>query len=373
VRIRALKVSGLRNLAPAIIEPGPRFNVLSGDNGEGKTNLLEAIYVVGTLRSFRTSRLAELIRIGDEQALVSARVDRGGLERIYEVTLGLRSKKVRLDGKAVRPIARYFGDFNVVLFAPEDLQVPRGSPADRRRFLDRAVFQRQPAFLADSQAYDRILRTRNALLRDQQGRLRADAVELLSVYDEQLATRGARVVLARLAFLRELLPGVCSSFEAITRAGLEVQVGCELPAELSGATDSEGALAAALRESLASGRARDIARGATGAGPHRHDLAFRLCGQPAAAFASQGQLRALVLAWKTAELDLLSQTHGDPPVLLLDDVSSELDAARNSYLFDFLRSRDSQCFITTTAARHVLLAADRVDFEVRSGVVTRQK
>src|SRR5690606_27316790 len=135
-------------------------------NGQGKTNLLESIYVAGALRSFRTQRMADLIGFGRDQAYIGARILRGGLERVYELTQRASSRLVRLDGKAVRPISRYFGDFNVVLFAPEDLQVPRGSPADRRRFLDRAVFNRAPRYLGDVQAYEKVVRSRNALLRE---------------------------------------------------------------------------------------------------------------------------------------------------------------------------------------------------------------
>ena len=137
----------MRNLAACALEPGPRFNVFPGNNGQGKTNLLEALYVVGTLRSFRTARLAELIRFGDDEAYVAARVERGDLERIFELTLARAVAGGRLDGKAVRPLAKYFGQFNVVLFAPEDLLVPRGSPGERRRFLDRAVFNQRAGYL----------------------------------------------------------------------------------------------------------------------------------------------------------------------------------------------------------------------------------
>jgi DNA replication and repair protein RecF len=359
--VRALKVSQLRNLVPATIEPGPRFNVFYGDNGQGKTNLLEAIYLVGTLRSFRTARVAELISIDHDKAFVSARVQRGGLERTYEVTLAPRSKTVRLDGKTVRPISKYFGDFNVVLFAPEDLQVLRSSPGDRRRFIDRAVFNRRPAHLDEFQSYERTLRSRNALLRDADGRLSTSATAQLDVYDEQLARYGASVIAARTELVELMAPRLSAAFEAITRTGFEVRV--------EYVSSHAGALLAALQET----RRRDLARGVTQLGPHRDDLQLFLAGQLASAFASQGQMRALVLAWKTAELELLADVHGDAPILLLDDVSSELDATRNEYLFDFLRTRGHQCFITTTHPDHVLVAAERVDFELGSGTVTRQK
>lgn len=367
--VQGIKLTNVRNLQSVQLEPGPHFNVLAGDNGQGKTNLLESIYVAGTLRSFRTQRLAELIAFGEAEAYIGARVRRGGLERKYEVTLGERSRKVRLDGKAVRPISKYFGDFNVVLFAPEDLRVPRGSPADRRKFLDRAVFNWRASHLADSQAYDKVLRNRNALLREMQERRRC-ADELLEVYDEQLSELGAKLISGRRAYLDDVLPRFQAGFEAITQSGWTAAVRYVGPEELDSAGTDEAALREGLLELTRSARARDIARGSSNVGPHRDDLAFELEQRSAQAFASQGQLRALVLAWKTAEMDLLAATHGDSPVLLLDDVSSELDATRNEYLFEFLRDRDNQCFITTTHSKHVLVGRDRVDFDVANGLIS---
>lgn len=373
--LRSLKVSGVRNLAAFTLEPGERFNVFHGDNGQGKTNLLEAIYVAGTLRSFRASRLREVICLGQEQAYMGARVRRGDLERDYEVTVTQSSRRVRLDGKTVRPISKYFGDFNVVLFAPEDLQVPRGAPADRRRFLDRAVFNRRASYLGRSRDYERVVKNRNALLRklDEAPGGRAAIMAQLEVFDVQLARLGAQVIRDRLDYLDEIRPYFTRAFEQITRAGLEADVRYQLPDELTEAATDTTSLESALADLIAASRPRDMGRRATSIGPHRDDLLFRLQGQPASSFASQGQLRALVLSWKTAEMDLLAGTHGEAPILLLDDVSSELDPARNSYLFDFLGGRTSQCFITTTHPKHVLLGGARVDYEVVAGVVTKQK
>src|SRR5262249_43065712 len=153
-----------RNLEQVLVEPHPRFNVLSGDNGQGKTNLLEAVYLLGTLRSFRAARVDELIRFGCARARVRARVRKLEVERLLEVELSPGHKSARVDGKGARAAA-YFGGFNVVLFAPEDLRLPRGAPSGRRRFLDRAIFNAAPTYLAEVQTYERLLRSRNVLLR----------------------------------------------------------------------------------------------------------------------------------------------------------------------------------------------------------------
>jgi len=306
-------------------------------------------------------------------------VERGESVRTYELALTPGSRQVRLDGKAVRPASRYFGGFQVVLFAPEDLTVARGAPADRRAFLDRAVFQRAPEYLGEAQDYDKVLRSRNAVLRAAQGRggggagSARDSAGLLAVYDQRLAELGARRIRRRASLVAELTPRLRAAFGAISGGDL-VADASYAPAWLDGADDlgDESELAARLARALAAARAVDLARAVTTVGPHRDDLALTLDGRSAASFASQGQLRALILAWKISELELLSETHGEAPVLLLDDVSSELDPQRNEYLFDFLSSKRTQVFVTTTHPSHVLATSDRMDFEVRSGTVTRQ-
>ncbi len=319
--------------------------------------------MLATLRSFRTSRLADVVARGAPRARLAARVVKDGLERRYDVTIEPTRRVVTLDGKTPRPLARYFGAFNVVLFAPEDLAIARGAPADRRRFLDRAVFARHASYLDTAQGYDKVLKSRNAVLRAA-GEGDRKALDLLPVYDDQLVPLALAIVAARRAYLDELRPRFDAAFAAITRTGLPVGLAHVTAPELA-AGDAAAVTAGLLRD-----RGRDLARGSTTLGPHRDDLVFSLSGELAANYASQGQLRAVVLAWKTAEMDLLREAHGDPPILLLDDVSSELDEARNLYLFEHLAQRDLQCFITTTHPRHVKLRADRIDHEVRDGSIS---
>jgi DNA replication and repair protein RecF len=353
----------VRNLRPLQLEPRERFNVFSGDNGQGKTNLLEAIFVIAALRSFRTSKLADMIAFGAERARLGARVRKDDLVRVYEVEVAPGTRKVMLDGKAVRPLARYFGGFNVVVFTPEDLALPRGSPGDRRRFLDRGVFNLRPDYLATAQDYERVLRTRNTVLRQAgDGAIdRRRLEDLLAVYDPQLARLGAQVIAARQAFVSVVQDELAAAFAAITRTERQATVRYALRA----AAASEDALLDALRAA----RAKDLATSATQVGPHRDDLAFELDGREAGAYASQGQLRAIMLAWKTAELAVLARAHGDSPILLLDDVSSELDPQRNEYLFEHLAGLAGQCFITTTHPGHVLLRQHRADYRIAAGQI----
>lgn len=372
MRVESLRLSSVRNLVPTLLEPSARFNVFAGDNGQGKTNLLEAVFVVATVRSFRTSQLTDLIAFGAERAHIAARVSGHGMTRIYDLELAPGGKKVRLDGKAVRPLSKYFGDFNVVLFAPEDLQIPRGTPADRRRFLDRTVFNRRVDYLPSIQRYELALKNRNAVLRKAgEGGLGGKQLfDLLDTYDEQLAELGCAVMAARVEYLDELRPLVRAAFAEITRTGLSADVdyawGEHRSQTAAVPTPTE------QRAELLKSRPRDLARQATSIGPHRDDLRFSLETHDAGGFASQGQLRAIVLAWKTAELELLGRLRQDPPILLLDDVSSELDAQRNRFLFEHLAPRAGQCFITTTHPGHVLIAAsERRDYRVADGTISQ--
>lgn len=343
------------------LAPSERFNVFVGDNGQGKTSVLEAIYAVAALRSFRTSRLADMIAFGAAQARLGARVLKDDLVRVYEVEIAAGSRRVRLDGKAARPLARYFGGFNVVVFTPEDLALPRGSPGERRRFLDRAVFNLRPEFLVVAQDYEKVLKQRNSVLRSALER-GTSPDELLAVYDEQLAPFAVAVADARAAYVGELREELARSFEAIGRSTHRATIRYE--------SATAGARVDDVLEKLRAGRARDLASGATQHGPHRDNLAFELDGRDAGSVASQGQLRALVLAWKIAELSLLAHVRGDAPILLLDDVSSELDPSRNAYLFEHVAKLAGQCFITTTRADHVLLTSERRDYELKNGRIS---
>ncbi|MGE0546465.1 MAG: DNA replication/repair protein RecF [Kofleriaceae bacterium] len=363
MKLETLVVEGIRNLQPATLTPRARFNVFVGDNGQGKTNLLESIYAVAALRSFRTSKLAELVAFGAERARLGARVVKDDLVRVYEVELAGGTKRVKLDGKAVRPLARYFGSFNVVVFTPEDLALPRGAPAARRRFLDRGAFNLDAGYLATASDYDKVVKTRTRVLRQvaQASIGVGQANQLLDVYDEQLAQLAVAMVSARTRFLEAIQPELTRAFSSITRTGLAASVSYE--SSLAGQSSAE------IVQRLRDGRARDLAAQSTLIGPHRDDLAFALEGREAGSFASQGQLRAIMLAWKTAELATLARVHGDLPILLLDDVSSELDEDRNRFLFEHLTTLAGQCFITTTHADFVLVPGDRADYRIRAGQI----
>lgn len=371
--IRAITSEGFRNLGAISLVPNPRFNVLHGENGQGKTNLLEAIYVLATLRSFRTNRLEELVcferaSMANPGAQLRARVEHRQMDRQFgvEITLNPPKKQALCDGKAART-SDYFGGFNVVLFAPEDLRLPKGPPAGRRRFLDRAIWNTFPAYLEEVRTYERVLRHRNAVLRKGESQ---EAEALLAVYDERLALAAVPLLSRRRRYLDAVAPQVARAFAAIS--GDQLAVGLRYtPSPKTAISTADDALSGVISTQLGRDRRRDFARGFTHSGPHADDWVLELGGRAAELHASQGQTRALVLALKIAEIEHLCGLLGDAPVLLLDDVSSELDAPKNAALFTFLRSIKSQVFITTTSPSHIQVPEgdERKDFAIAAGKI----
>jgi DNA replication and repair protein RecF len=352
VRLLALAISDFRNLDKLELKPSAHATIAVGQNGQGKTNLLEAIYFLATLKPLRAAKLSQLIRFGSSQARVSGRFLLGGAEREISVSISDGARHAFVDGKKATSLEEYFGGVSVVAFTPDDLGVIKGSPSGRRAILDRAVFNRFPGFLKDSRVYARALKSRNRLLRE-----RAD-LRYVEVYDETLARFGAKIWARRRALLKELSPRAERAFADIGRSADSAHyryVVSQL--ELDFGTESESAMESALRAALRDRQPRDAERGFTSVGPHSDDLEIQIGEHAARSYASQGQQRALVLAWKIAEIENVHQALGFLPLLLLDDVSSELDPERNSFLMTYLSTSGAQVFLTTTSANLVANAA----------------
>jgi DNA replication and repair protein RecF len=369
VRLLALSISDFRNLARLELEASPRATIAVGQNGQGKTNLLEAIYFLATLKPLRAAKLADLIRFGAYSARVSGRFLVRGAEREISVQITPGARQAFVDTKKARSLEDYFGGVSVVAFTPDDLGVVKGGPDARRAFLDRAVFNRFPAFLKESRVYARALKSRNRLLKE------AAAPSYLEAYDDTLSQYGARIWVRRRALLSELGIRAERAFAEIARAA-EMAHFRYSPSgiELSFAEAEEAEMAGALRESLRSRTGRDLERGFTSVGPHVDDLELRLGDRAAKSFASQGQQRALVLALKIAEIENLHEAIGFLPLLLLDDVSSELDPERNAYLMKYLARSGAQVFLTTTSGSLVSDAAgtETLWCEIKSGELVRR-
>jgi DNA replication and repair protein RecF len=371
VRLLHLRCERFRNLSLVEVEPSPRATVAVGHNGAGKTNLLEALYYLATLKPLRASKLAELVQHGAQGAKVTGRFELNGAERELSVDIAEGTRAAAVDGKRTSAFEDYFGGVSVVAFTPDDLMVVKGSPDGRRTFVDRAVFNRFPAYLNESRAYAKALKSRNRLLKEQ-----APASHL-EAWDATLAKTGARLWTRRRALMGELSGRATAAFERIgrTKAPARYAYGPAKLEPLDYEKASEGELEAALSRALAARVQRDLERGHTSVGPHVDDLMLSLGEQEARAYASQGQARALVLAWKVAEIENLQAASGVLPLLLLDDVSSELDPERNAFLMGYLHDSGAQTLMTTTDPKLVQQAAGEgtVWLRVEGGTVKRSE
>ncbi len=363
-----VKTRSFRNLEDQRVELAPHTTVLFGQNGQGKTNFLEACHLLCTLRPLRAQKLAELVRIGAEgSAGVHGRIKLSGGVRDVDVEVGREGRSARVDGKAVRDVDDLFGGLATVAFTPDDLAVVKGSPDGRRRLLDRAVQNRHPAHLSDAREYLRALRSRNRILREG-----GDAA-LLGSFDVPLARIGARLRTRREEVLAEIRPHAQKAFAEVAKG--EAPLDLTYLAAGRDADDLAGSgpsLEERLQKALQRRLHRDRERRYTSVGPHADDLGLAIGDKPARLYASQGQSRAVVLALKIGEIENLRRVQGRAPLLLLDDVSSELDPDRNGFLMQYLAALRGQVVLTTTDPKLVMrTGAEKPVFKlVRDGRIT---
>jgi DNA replication and repair protein RecF len=361
--IEILSVRNFRNLCHVDVELGAGLNVLFGDNGQGKTNFLEALYALATTQSFRTSRAAEMIATGQPMSSLRGRIDEQGQVREQSVGMRRGGRTVRIDGKRPPTLAAYALATPVVAFHPGAIALAGGPSAERRKLLDRVALHVSPSSLEDGRAYARALRSRQRSLEG-----RGDSASDLDGWEDLMVEHGMAITAARANAAEALALAASRSF-----ANLGAPSAMTLSARYeSGSPPSPEA----FRTDLRSHRVRDRARRSASVGPHRDDLKLSLGGLPVRGVASQGQQRAVTLALQLAEIEVVEQVRAVRPILLLDDVSSELDDTRTHALVAALR-RDSRQVVLTTTRPELIAAAglsemdQRRDFRVTDGVVAR--
>lgn len=335
--VRHLSLQDFRSWAELDLELAPGRTVFVGPNGFGKTNLVEALWFCATLGSHRVSTDAPLIRAGAERAIISTIVVNEGRELAVDLEIAAgRANKGRLNRSQVRSTREVLGAVRAVLFAPEDLALVRGDPAERRRYLDELATVRRPRIAAVRADYDKVLKQRTALLKSAGGgRYRGDSgvLETLDVWDGHLAATGAQLMAARHELVNQLAPEVEKAYQLLAPASRPAAIAYRSSidaADLHGAGDTDF-LEAALLDALARRRGAELERGMCLVGPHRDDLELRLGEQPAKGFASHGESWSVALALRLASYELL-RAEGSEPVLILDDVFAELDNARRRAL-----------------------------------------
>lgn len=345
MRLVELRLRDWRNVTDARVDTDARFVVLSGENAQGKTNILESAWVLATLRSFREGRVARLVRHGAKQASITGSVSgRSGRRRLHWSRDEAGRRGLTLDERPCHELSAWFSVLRAVLFCPEHIAVVRGEPGERRRFVDRAAFTATPAHLETVQAYRRALKQKVAALKLP----RVDPA-LVSTFDAQLIEHGARLARRRVEVLSELSGPFSEMHRAIAGRG---EVALSMRGVGGAAHDGEDAARAAIAAAIDGVRREELRRRRVLAGPHRDDLDIRLDGRSARAFASQGQARSLVLSLKLAELEA-ARLRGDAPLFLLDDLTSELDRGRMGRLVELLAELPNQVWITTTDPAHL--------------------
>ncbi|MDD5603798.1 MAG: DNA replication/repair protein RecF [Eubacteriales bacterium] len=360
----SLKLCDFRNYEKLEMEFGREMNIIYGDNGNGKTNILESLYLCAAGRSHRTARDADMIRNGAGAYYVKAayRREGGAQEEPETVEAGYSSggkKLIKINGEAVDRIGKGIGRLKAVIFSPEDVMVIRNSPGDRRRLIDMAISQQRPSYIFDLQKYNRIILQRNALLRQIRAetarrgaasgtisRAASKAADTLDVWDESLVKVGAVIMAQRRKYI-EVLNRIFSEFysdiSGSKSENAEIKYAPSVRVEET--EDQIACIEDIFRNTLKKTRDREIEACCTLAGPQRDDLRFMLGGCDFRNYGSQGQQRTAMLAMKLSEAEMINTVAEEPPLLLLDDVMSELDAKRRKYLCSRIQGR--QTFITS--------------------------
>ncbi len=379
--VRQLQVTDFRSWEHAELDLQPGVAVLIGANGQGKTNLLEALGYLSTLGSHRVATDAALVRHGAQRAIVRTAVVHAGRELTVELEISPgRANRARINRSPLSRPREVLGVLRSVLFAPEDLALVRGDPGERRRFLDDLLALRAPRLAGVRSDYDKVLRQRVALLKSAGATRRSGAgvgdLRTLDVWDGHLARHGAELLGARLDLVAELAPHVTAAYRAVAPEAPDVQLdyrsslGDALPGKVreGGKADIE-ALEAAMLAELARVRLTEVERGVCLVGPHRDDLELGLSGMPAKGYASHGESWSFALALRLGSYQLL-RCGGAEPVLLLDDVFAELDIQRRARLAEVALAAE-QVVVTAAVPADVPGELDGARFDVHEGRVHR--
>jgi DNA replication and repair protein RecF len=344
--VESIEVKNFRNLR-GNISCGPGLNIFYGDNGQGKTNWLEAIHLLSRTKSFRTQRLQETIRFGEDTAYVMGRVSTGDdLQRDLQIALRENTKAFSVNGKREQ-LARYLGQLQVFAFTADQLEVVRGVPEARRHLIDRGVASLRPSYVQTVSDYNKVLKQKNRILQDaNEHEFRQEQTEdLLAPWNEQLAKLGTEIHIARTDYTSRLN----DALEHTLFEPAALQIGYSSSLQGKGNLDSYEPL---LRECLRLRLTAEVAAGRSLVGPHKDDLSIHLEGREMRVYGSSGQQRSALLLLDLAAISVYNSWHQNYPVFLVDDVDAELDEKRIKRLLEYLEGR-TQTFITTSKRSHL--------------------
>lgn len=350
MRLSSLELINFRNYTKLSLQFPSNLIVLLGENAQGKTNLLESIYALATTKSHRTSKEKEMIKWNEPFARIEAKIEQTIQSKELELVISQKGRKTKVNGLELTKLSDYVGNLNVVLFAPEDLTIVKGTPQLRRRFLDIEMGQMSANYLYQLSNYQTILKQRNHYLKKSMKEKKFDPV-FLSVLNEQLVEFGTQVIRFRCQFVKQLNKEIKDIHNSLSNQKEELHI-----LYLSSLIQNDSIESEELKQRfialLAESEDKDRARMTTTVGPHRDDLVFEINGFDVGHFGSQGQQRTTALSLKLAEIKIIEQETGETPILLLDDVLSELDDNRQIQLIKAIEGK-IQTFITTTGLTHL--------------------
>jgi DNA replication and repair protein RecF len=369
VFLNSIQLHNYRNYKELELKTDNQVNLFVGPNAQGKTNLLEAIFALALTKSHRTSKDKELIGWEADSARIHGEVEkRYGMVKL-DLMYSTQGKKAKINGLEQRKLSDFIGSLNVVMFAPEDLEIVKGTPGIRRRFLDMEIGQVHPGYLHTLTQYTKVLAQRNNFLKTTSPG--SSQLAMLDIWNMQLAEHGVKIMKKRKHFIHKLQRWAEQIHSGITAGGEHLTIEYR-PSFDGGASEDETVLFEQFMLKLSQVKDQEIRRGMSLVGPHRDDMAFFINGKEAAVYGSQGQQRTTALSLKLAEIELICEEIGEYPLLLLDDVLSELDQNRQTQLIETFQSK-VQTFITTTGLESVNVSKlqDAGIYDVREGRVTR--
>lgn len=368
--IKDLHLTNYRNYQDLQLSFADKVNVIIGENAQGKTNLMEAIYVLAFSKSYRTSRDKELVQWEQNYAKIKGTVFKRNQTFPMEMQFSTKGKVAKLNHIEQRRLSDYIGALNVVMFAPEDLHLVKGSPQIRRRFIDMEIGQIQPVYIYHLGQYQKIVKQRNHLLKNLQRRQTNDRT-MLEVLTEQLIEHAAIIVEKRFVFLDLLRKWAIPIHQGISHDKERLTITYFSSIDVSETAEREK-IKTSYQSAFMNNMDKEIERGSTLFGPHRDDLLFFVNDKDVQTYGSQGQQRTTALSLKLAEIELIKSEVGEYPILLLDDVLSELDHYRQSHLLHTIQGK-VQTFVSTTSVsdiQHETIQQAEL-FEVKNGTIIR--
>lgn len=370
--LETIELSGFRNYQETALTFSDGVNVFLGQNAQGKTNMMESIYFLALARSHRTTSDKELINWEADFTRVSGKINSKGSTFPLAISLSNKGKQAKVNHLEQKKLSQYVGHLNIILFAPEDLELVKGSPAVRRQFIDRELGQMSAVYLHHLVSYQEILKQRNQYLKEYKASQSFDLV-YLDILTEQLATEGAEVLERRLNFTEKLNEWATPIQQDISQGKEKLDI--QYKTTLSLSNDSQkSSIYRQLLDKYEESKQRELDRGTTIIGPHRDDLVFYVNDKNIQTYGSQGQQRTTALSVKLAEIELMKEMTGEYPVLLLDDVLSELDNHRQTHLLKTIEKK-VQTFLTTTSLDGVdtnLLNEPKI-FHVSAGQIVKKE